>query len=136
MQPRSDVLLIALGGAVGAGARYELLQAFPVHPGRLPLTTGAINIGGALLLGYLLEWLIRHRDEDHWARLLVGVGVLGAFTTFSTFTVELALLARDGHAGLAVAYGLGSLVVGIAAVFTGLLAAGWRRPPVPSEGES
>lgn len=136
MQDRADGLLVALGGAVGAGARYELLQAFPVHPGRLPITTGAINVAGAFLLGVLLEWLIRHRDEHHWARPLVGVGVLGAFTTFSTFTAELALLARDGHTGLAVAYGLGSLVVGIGAVLAGLLAAGWRRPPVPGEGES
>ncbi|HSO95459.1 MAG TPA: fluoride efflux transporter CrcB [Acidimicrobiia bacterium] len=136
MQARSDVLLVALGGAVGAAARYGLLQAFPVQPGRLPLTTGAINVGGAFVLGVLLEWLVRHRDESHWARPLVGVGVLGAFTTFSTFAVELARLARDGHTVLAVAYGLGSLVVGIGAVLAGLVAAGWRRPPVPAEGES
>jgi CrcB protein len=133
---RSDVMLVALGGALGAGARYELLRAFPVHPGRLPLTTGAINVGGAFLLGVLLEWLTRHRDDAHWARLLVGVGGLGAFTTFSTFTGELVLLARDGHAPLAVAYGLGSLVAGIGAVIGGLELAGWRRAPVPREGES
>jgi CrcB protein len=133
---RSEVILVALGGALGAGARYELLQTFPVHPGRFPLTTGSINVGGAFLLGFLLEWLTRHRDLDHWARWLVGVGGLGAFTTFSAFSVELVLLARDGHGLLAFAYAGVSLVAGVAAVFVGLVAAGWRRPPVPSEGES
>ena len=136
MRARSEVMLVAIGGAVGAGARYELLQAFPVHPGRLPLTTGSINVGGAFLLGVLLEWLARHRDLDHWSRWLVGVGGLGAFTTFSTFTTELVLLARGDHAQLAFLYGVVSLVAGIAAVLLGLVAAGWRGAPVPSEGES
>ena len=136
MRARSEVILVAFGGALGAGARYELLQTFPVHPGRFPLTTGSINVGGAFLLGFLLEWLTRHRSLDHWARWLVGVGGLGAFTTFSAFAVELALLGRDGHGLLAFAYAAVSLVAGVAAVFVGLVAAGWRRAPVPSEGES
>src|SRR5258708_31408269 len=102
MRARSEVTLVAMGGAVGAAGRYELLQAFPVHPGRFPLTTGAINVGGAFLLGLLLAWLARHRTVEHWSRWLVGVGGLGAFTTFSAFAVELALLAPDRPVGLAV----------------------------------
>lgn len=136
MRAPSEVVLVALGGALGAGARYELLQAFPVHPGRLPLTTGCINVGGAFLLGVLLEWLARHRTVEHWARWLVGVGVLGAFTTFSTFAVEVTLLARDDHVLLALAYAVGLIVAGVAAAVAGLVVAGWRRAPVPSEGES
>jgi fluoride exporter len=136
VRTRSEVVLVALGGALGAGSRYELLQTFPVHPGRFPLTTGAINVGGAFLLGFLLEWLTHHRDLDHWARWLVGVGGLGAFTTFSAFAVELVLLARDGHGLLACVYATVSLSAGVAAVFVGLVAAGWRRAPVPSEGEA
>jgi CrcB protein len=128
--------LIALGGAVGAAARYQLTVTFPVHAGRFPVTTFAINISGAFLLGVLLEWLTRHRDETHWARWLLGVGVLGAFTTFSTMAVELTELGRDGHTLLAVGYATASLVVGVAAVLAGLLTAGWRNPPVPAEGES
>src|SRR5260370_384856 len=104
MRAPSEVILVALGGALGAAARYELLQAFPVHPGRFPLTTGAINVGGAFLLGLLLAWLAGHRTVEHWSRWLVGVGGLGAFTTFSAFAVELALLARDGHVGLPAGY--------------------------------
>ena len=139
MRARSEAILVALGGALGAGARYELLQTFPVHPGRFGLTTGSINVGGAFLLGFLLEWLTRHRDVDHWARWLVGVGGLGAFTTFSAFaafSVELVLLARDGHGVLAFADAGVSLVAGVAVVFVGIVAAGWQRAPVPSEAES
>jgi CrcB protein len=133
---RSELTLIALGGALGAAARYELLETFPVHPGHLPWTTGGINVGGAFLLGILMAWLARHRTVEHWSRWLVGVGGLGAFTTLSALAVEVALLARDDHALLAVGYAATSLVAGLGAVFLGLVAAGWRRAPVPSEGES
>ena len=136
VRARSEVILVAAGGSLGAAARYQLLQAFPVHPGRFPLTTGSINVGGAFLLGILLAWLARHRTVEHWSRWLVGVGGLGAFTTFSAFAVELALLARDGHVGVAVGYAAASLVAGVGAAFLGLVVGGWRRPPVPSEGES
>jgi CrcB protein len=100
------------------------------------VTTGCINVGGAFLLGILLAWLAGHRTVEHWSRWLVGVGGLGAFTTFSALAVELALLARDDHVLLAAGYGGASVVAGVGAVFLGLVVAGWRRPPVPSEGES
>jgi len=131
-----DVVLVSAGGATGALARYGVSEAFPVVAGRFPLTTFSINVAGAFVLGAVLEWLVRHRSIDHWARFLVGVGVLGAFTTFSTFATEIVVLARDGHGVVAVGYAVSSVVVGVAAVFAGLLAAGWRVPPVPPEGES
>jgi CrcB protein len=135
LNPR-DLALVAVGGAGGALARYGISDAFPVSPGRFPVTTFAINVAGAFCLGALLEWLVRHRSIDHWARFLLGVGVLGAFTTFSTFATELAVLARDGRGALAAAYAIATVATGIAAVFLGLVAAGWRTPPVPPEGES
>jgi CrcB protein len=131
-----DVALVAAGGALGAIARYGLSEALPVTPGRFPSTTLVINVSGAFCLGVLLEWLIRHRSIDHWARLAVGVGVLGAFTTFSTFVTEIVVLARDGHGGVAAAYAVASVVAGIAAVLAGLGVAGWRGASVPPEGES
>jgi CrcB protein len=128
---------VAVGGAAGASARYGISRAFPVSAGHFPTTTLAINLSGAFLLGALLEALLRRGAPDHWLRMLVGVGVLGAFTTFSTLADESALLARDHHTATAVAYVAASLAGGIAAVLLGLVATGWRyRPPLPDEGES
>ena len=131
-----DLGLVAAGGVVGALARYGLSDAFPVEPGRFPVTTFAINVAGAFMLGVLLEWLLKHRTIEHWARFLVGVGTLGAFTTFSTFATETVVLIRDGHVAIAAAYAVGSMVAGVAAVLLGLASAGWRAAPVPPEGES
>lgn len=128
--------LIALGGAIGALGRYGLGRAFPVGAGTFPTTTLCINVVGAFLLAVLLEALVRRGTPDHWLRLLVGIGVLGAFTTFSTFATELALLWRDGDELLAVAYAVVSMAAGCVAVLLGLFAAGWRHAPVPDEGES
>jgi CrcB protein len=129
--------LVAAGGAVGALARYGLTKAFPVDPGHFPATTLAINLSGAFALGALLEVLARRGFPEHWLRMLVGVGVLGAFTTFSTLADETALLLRAGDTGTAVAYVAASLVGGVVTVGLGLVAAGWRiRPPLPDEGES
>ena len=137
MDERRRLGLVMVGGAAGATARYGLTKAFPVDPGHFPATTLAINLAGAFLLGALLETLLRRGLPDHWSRMLVGVGVLGAFTTFSTLTDEIALLVRAGDTGTAAAYLSASLAGGLAAVVLGLVAAGWRgRPPVPDEGES
>jgi CrcB protein len=134
---RQRVWLVAVGGAAGALARYGLSCAFPVATGHFPTTTLLINLSGAFLLGALLEALLRRGRPDHWLRMLGGVGVLGAFTTFSTLANETALLGRDGHTATAVAYDAASLVGGVAAVVLGLVVAGWRyRPPLLDEGES
>lgn len=128
--------LIAAGGAIGALGRYGLTRAFPVAPGTFPTTTLAINVAGAGALAFLLETLARRGAPDHWVRLAIGVGLLGAFTTFSTLAAEVALLWRDGHAALAVGYSVASIVGGAIAVGAGLAAAGYRAPPLPSEGEA
>ena len=131
-----DLAAIGAGGAIGALARYGLSDAFPAEPGRFPITTFTINVVGAFLLGVLLEWLVRHRSIEHWARFFAGVGVLGAFTTFSTLATEVVELTRDGHGAIAALYAVASVVAGLAAVVAGLVTAGWRTPPVPAEGES
>jgi len=135
LSPRA-LLIVAVGGAVGALARYGLSRAFPVAPGTFPATTFAINVTGAFALAFLLESLLRRGAPDHWLRLLVGVGVLGAFTTFSTMATEIALLWRDGDGGIALVYTAASVLTGVAAVFAGLVLAGFRVPPVPDEDES
>jgi fluoride exporter len=129
--------LVAVGGALGALARYGLLRAFPVGAGTFPTTTFVINVVGAFVLTVLLELLLRRGTPEHWLRMFAGVGVLGAFTTFSTFATELALLWRDHERAIAIEYAVGSVVAGVLAVFLGLLVTGWRRAiPLPDEGES
>ena len=93
--PASGVLLeVAVGGALGTAARYALGRLVPVAPDTFPTTTFTINVLGAFLLGTLVGWLARHRPDDVRLRALFGVGVLGGFTTFSTFAVETVQLLR------------------------------------------
>lgn len=116
---RPDALrfgLIGLGGAFGTLGRYELSVAAPTRLGTFPATTLAINVVGSLLLGLLLGTLGRHRPDDTMWRPLVGVGVLGGFTTFSTFAVESVQLARHDHP-------LATLLYVSASIGLGLLAA-------------
>jgi CrcB protein len=134
---RRALALVAIGGALGALARYGLLRAFPVGAGTFPTTTFVINVVGAFVLTVLLEWLARRGTPDHWLRLLIGIGVLGAFTTMSTFATELALLWRDHERTTAIEYALASVVAGVLAVLLALVVTGWRRAtPLPDEGES
>lgn len=121
-EPRADprtVLLIAVGGAVGTLARYELSLAVPVHPGTLPITTLLINVVGAFLLGALLGTIGRDAPNDRIMRPLLGVGFLGGFTTFSTFAVETVQLVRHDHAALAAVYVIASIALGLAAARSG-----------------
>lgn len=127
---------MAVGGAIGALARHGLAEAFPVAPRTFPTTTFVVNVSGAFVLALLLETLTRRGAPEHWVRLLVGVGVLGAFTTFSTMATELALLWRDDEVDLALGYAGASVAAGVAAVLLGLVVAGYRRGPVPEEGEA
>ena len=110
------LLLIGVAGAVGALARYGIgAVAGPPRP--FPWATLAINLVGSLLLGLLLHRGPVRLSED--VRLGLGVGLLGAFTTFSTFSNETLALARDGRLGLAVVYVSVSIVGGLAAAAAG-----------------
>ena len=111
-----SVLLVAAGGAVGAVARYALAVALAHAPGAAPWGTWAANALGCLLIGLALP-LVRGDD----ARLALLVGVLGAFTTFSTYSAETVLLWEAGRRGLAVANAAGSVAVGLACVAVGLV---------------
>lgn len=123
--------LVLAGGAVGAPVRYLIGLHRATPGGGLPWSTGAINVTGAFLLGALLEALTRAgRDTGarRALRLLLGTGVLGAFTTYSTFAVEVDLLVRARASRVAAAYALGSLAAGLLAALAGILvAAGAHR---------
>ncbi|MFL5295477.1 MAG: fluoride efflux transporter CrcB [Phenylobacterium sp.] len=117
------LLLVGLGGAFGAICRYLLgvraLRAF--GPG-FPYGTLGANVIGGLLMGVLVGVLALRGgpDQERW-RLLLGVGGLGGFTTFSAFSLETALMIERRTYGLAAAYSLASVVVSIAALFAGLV---------------
>lgn len=107
-------LLVALGGALGTALRH-LLGDWIGTAGDFPIGTFLINIVGALLLGFLLERVLR---QD--LRLLLGTGFLGGFTTYSALAVDTDLLIRGEHLTLAAAYGIGTIAVGLVASIVGM----------------
>ncbi len=111
-----DVVLVALGGAVGAVARYGLgLAALRLAGPGLPVGTWVVNALGCVGIGVAVALAPAER-----VRLLGVVGVLGGFTTFSAYSAETVALWAAGRPGWAVANALGSVVVGVASVALGL----------------
>ena len=120
-------LLVLLGGAVGSLARYAAGSAIMNrYYGRYPLGTVVVNVTGCFLIGVMMT-LLTGKGESHsnW-RLLVVVGFLGGFTTFSSFVYETYLLARDGNAGMGLMNVVSSVVLGYLAVWLGVFCAGRR----------
>ncbi|MFZ2510916.1 MAG: fluoride efflux transporter CrcB [Gordonia sp. (in: high G+C Gram-positive bacteria)] len=115
--------LVFVGGMLGAPARYGVEHVLPAAAGGFPLGTFAVNVVGAFLLGLLLESLILSGPDTgvrNRLRLFLGTGFLGAFTTYSSFAVQLDRLGRGGHASTAVGYAAVSLAVGLALVALGI----------------
>jgi CrcB protein len=114
------IAAVALGAALGAPARYEISRALPVGPGAFPWSTLLINTSGSLALGWLLTLVLERWPPSRYVRPFAAVGFLGAYTTFSTYSVEADLLLKRGHVGIAVAYTIGSVVAALAAVWAGI----------------
>lgn len=120
------LLLVALGGAIGASARYGVgMAALRLMPNAAwPWGTFAANLIGGLLMGLLTGWLaLRGGAEQETIRLFAAVGVLGGFTTFSAFSLETMLMIERRQWALAGGYVLASVVLAIAALFFGLMIA-------------
>lgn len=100
---------------IGALARAGLGEALPDHSGAWPWPTFAANLLGAFLLGVVVTRHEHYGARAHW-RPLLGTGLAGALTTFSTLQVEILDLLDGGHEALAGAYALSSIVLGLAAV--------------------
>ena len=118
-----NLLLVAVGGAAGAVARYALgVQTMRALGPGWPYGTLIANVAGGLLMGLLAGVLAQRggADQERW-RLLLGVGVLGGFTTFSAYSLEIALMVERREFASAAAYSLGSVVLSIGALFVGLM---------------
>jgi CrcB protein len=122
-------LYVAAGGAAGSWLRYLVGRAWtqaigPVAASAFPWATLTVNVVGSFAMGLLAGWLARfgspHAVSGEAWRLLLGVGMLGGFTTFSSFSLEFALLVERGTIGTAAAYAGVSLLAGFAGLFTGL----------------
>lgn len=107
-----SLLVVAVGGAIGASGRWGAAELVDRSDGGFPWATFVVNVVGCLLIGVATRRLVR--GSDAW--LGVVVGVLGGFTTFSTFAVETRGLVDDGHGGTALLYVGASLIVGLLVV--------------------
>lgn len=109
-------MAIALGGATGALLRVGLAEAAPTSPGHWPWATFAVNIAGALMLGYFVTRLQERLPVSTLRRPLLATGLCGALTTFSTVQIELIRMADRGKWPLAAGYLAASVVGGYLAV--------------------
>ncbi|MFU7528845.1 fluoride efflux transporter CrcB [Qipengyuania sp. ASV99] len=127
LSPFAASLYVALGGGVGALMRFQVGRAaahFIGTAGGFPWATLAVNVIGSLLMGVLLGWLARSSHTPQSAetiRLLLGVGLLGGFTTFSAFSAEMITLIHRGQMLQGLAYGSVSVLAGMAAFLAGLV---------------
>ncbi|MCY7303541.1 MAG: fluoride efflux transporter CrcB [Thermoleophilia bacterium] len=113
------VIGIAVAGALGAVARYGLDELVGRRAGAFPWGILVVNITGAFLTGFAVEAL-EPRFEESWVRAAVVTGFLGAYTTFSTFSLDTYRLLEEGHAAQAGLNALGTLAAGLVAVWFGL----------------
>lgn len=126
LSPLVASLHVGIGGAVGAILRYQTGRAMTQWLGvqavtTFPWATLAVNALGSLLMGVLAGWLARYGSgEGEQLRLLLGVGLLGGFTTFSAFSLEMVLLIQRGQLALAALYAFLSFALGITGFVFGL----------------
>jgi fluoride exporter len=113
---RRELAAIFAGGFLGAVARAELAEALPHDSGEWPWATFIVNVAGAFLLGYFVTRLQERLPLSAYRRPLLGTGLCGALTTFSTMQVELLRMLDDDRIALALSYAVVSVGAGFAAV--------------------
>jgi fluoride exporter len=124
--------VIALGGIIGAEARYAVSLWLPHRAEQVPVGTWLVNTSGCLLIGVLMVVITELTVPHRLVRPFLGVGVLGGYTTFSTATVEVQQLVQHGRAALALSYLVGTVAGALLAAAAGMamtraIGAAWRR---------
>lgn len=126
LSPIVATLNVAIGGAFGAALRYQMGRSMTGWLGlgavtAFPFATLAVNALGSLLMGLLAGWIAaRGQGDGEQLRLLLGVGLLGGFTTFSAFSLEMVLLIERGQYSIAGLYAFLSVALGITGLMAGL----------------
>ncbi|UHS56541.1 fluoride efflux transporter CrcB [Agrobacterium vaccinii] len=116
-----NIALVAIGGAIGSVARYLVgIWGVKLMGPNFPWGTITVNVVGAFFIGLMVEVVARRFDASSEVRVFIVTGILGGFTTWSSFTLDTVVLFERGDLGLAAVYLLASLVVSFAAIFAGL----------------
>lgn len=120
LRHRWDVLLVvAAGGVVGSLARWGVGRALPHTAAQFPWSTATVNVAGCLAIGALMVVVLEVAPASRYLRPFLGTGVLGGFTTFSAYTLDVRALVVAGRPLAGVSYLFGSLIAGFAAVWLG-----------------
>ncbi|MCW0214807.1 MAG: fluoride efflux transporter CrcB [Pseudonocardia sp.] len=114
------IAAVSVGGVLGALARWAVGLTLPAAPGTFPLGTFGINVLGGFLIGALLVTLTELRTPHPLLRPFLATGILGGFTTFSTYSVDAQHLIAAGHVGTAFGYLAGTLAAAVAATWAGI----------------
>lgn len=115
------LILVFIGGGLGSAARYGIsVLGIRWWGATFPWPTLVVNVLGAFLMGTLVGWLGRLGDVHQEARLFLATGILGGFTTFSTFSLETILMAKRGEWVWAFSYVAASLMLGLSALALGM----------------
>lgn len=126
LRTQSPVLaVIAVGGGLGAEARFAIGRLLPTVPGHFPWGTFVTNVLGCLCIGALMVLITEVWSAHRLLRPFLGVGVLGGFTTFSTYAVEVRDLLRPGSVAVAFGYLAGTVVCALLAVIMGVALTRW-----------
>lgn len=124
LRDRWDILLvIAAGGGLGSLARWALTTTIPYEHGDFAWATAMENVTGAFVLGVLMVFILDVWPTTRYARPFLGVGVLGGYTTFSTYMLDTRMMLAEGNVPAALGYLFGTLVTGLLAVWAGVLSA-------------
>jgi len=133
------VMVVAFGGALGSLARWGVGEALAGSPDGFPWATFLVNVTGSFALGVLVVLVVARWPGSRFVRPFLGVGVLGGYTTFSAYLADTRALVVADRVPLAPAYVIGTVLVGLLALWLGIalarLAVTGPEPPLPDPGE-